>query len=155
MFGENCTEHCGNCLNSEQCHHINGTCMNGCDRGYEGLYCTEGKSLLISHAISNISFCLFFIFKLWLSECDIGTYGDNCNETCGNCKDQSECHHSNGTCLTGCNDGFQGALCKTRKSLTVHTYVYIDYVCMLVFNQKEKTVEPNDTDIFVYTYKWS
>ena len=90
-----------------------------------------------------------------LSECDLGTYGDMCNEKCGNCQDQTKCHHSNGTCLTGCNDGFQGALCKTRKSLTVHTYVLINYVCMLVFNQKEKTVEPNDTDIFVYTYKWS
>ena len=55
-----------------------------------------------------------------LSECDLGTYGDMCNEKCGNCKDQSECHYSNGTCLTGCNDGFQGALCKTRKILTVY-----------------------------------
>ena len=51
-----------------------------------------------------------------LSECDLGTYGDNCNETCGNCLDPTECHHSNGTCLSGCNDGFQGALYKTRKS---------------------------------------
>ena len=86
-----------------------------------------------------------------LSECDLGTYGDMCNEKCGNCQDQTKCHHSNGTCLSGCNYGFQGALCKTRKSLTVHTNVYINYVCMLVFNQKEKTVEP----IFVYTYKRS
>ena len=50
-----------------------------------------------------------------LSECDLGTYGDKCNETCGNCEDLSECHHGNGTCLTGCKAGYHGTLCKTRK----------------------------------------
>lgn len=42
-FGGNCREQCGSCLNLEQCHHVNGTCMIGCDRGYQGVYCTEGK----------------------------------------------------------------------------------------------------------------
>lgn len=45
MYGTNCTEKCGSCLNVEQCHHINGTCMNGCDRGFYGSYCIEGNSL--------------------------------------------------------------------------------------------------------------
>lgn len=42
MYGKNCSIPCGHCFNSEQCHHINGTCMNGCDSGYKGFNCTEG-----------------------------------------------------------------------------------------------------------------
>ena len=59
-----------------------------------------------------------------LSECDLGTYGDKCNETCGNCLDLNECHHSNGTCLTGCKAGYDGALCKTRKYVKHCKYIY-------------------------------
>ena len=29
-FGQGCAEECGNCVNDEQCHHINGDC--GCER---------------------------------------------------------------------------------------------------------------------------
>ena len=37
---------CGNCLNETQCNHINGSCMNGCDPGWEGDLCGNGKSRL-------------------------------------------------------------------------------------------------------------
>lgn len=43
MYGDNCSVPCGNCFRSEQCHHINGTCLNGCDSGYQGLPCTKGE----------------------------------------------------------------------------------------------------------------
>lgn len=56
MYGENCTEKCGSCLNSEQCHPINGTCMKGCDRGFQGSSCIESK--LIYNTIKSYS-CLF------------------------------------------------------------------------------------------------
>ena len=77
-----------------------------------------------------------------LSECDLGTYGDKCNEKCGNCLDLNECHHSNGTCLTGCSAGYHDALCKTRKY--VYSYMYIDlYVGLRFFHWtfKEDTCE--------------
>lgn len=45
MYGVNCSEKCGTCLEFEQCHHLNGTCMEGCDRGFHGSYCTEGYSM--------------------------------------------------------------------------------------------------------------
>lgn len=45
MYGENCSRPCGHCLESKQCHHINGTCTNGCDSGYQGSLCTEGKHI--------------------------------------------------------------------------------------------------------------
>lgn len=42
-FGQHCNQSCGHCLNKEQCHNINGTCLNGCDSGYYGSECTEGN----------------------------------------------------------------------------------------------------------------
>lgn len=46
--------------------------------------------------------------------CENGTYGVGCFEQCGHCTDQA-CSTINGTCLSGCNPGFLGHLCKTRK----------------------------------------
>lgn len=40
-YGENCSKSCGNCSGSEQCHHINGTCINGCESGYQGPKCID------------------------------------------------------------------------------------------------------------------
>lgn len=42
-------------------------------------------------------------------------YGIDCIEECGQCRDIDQCHHINGTCLTGCAAGYQGDLCKTRR----------------------------------------
>ena len=41
-FGQNCKESCGKCVKEEQCDHVNGTCMNGCDSGYFGTLCDKG-----------------------------------------------------------------------------------------------------------------
>lgn len=46
-------------------------------------------------------------------DCERGWYGVNCNETCGHCRDMDQCSNTNGTCLTGCDAGFQGELCNT------------------------------------------
>lgn len=43
MYGKNCSMPCGHCLESSQCNNINGTCINGCDSGYQGSICNEGK----------------------------------------------------------------------------------------------------------------
>ena len=51
MFGKYCNESCGKCLNDEQCHHINGSCLNGCASGYRGINCTEG---MWRHLFSSI-----------------------------------------------------------------------------------------------------
>ena len=48
-------------------------------------------------------------------ECSDGTYGKECQDTCGYCVDQYVCHHTNGSCPNGCENGFQGRLCKARK----------------------------------------
>lgn len=44
--GDNCSKTCGKCRHSEQCHHINGKCKNGCNSGYQGDKCDEGKCLV-------------------------------------------------------------------------------------------------------------
>lgn len=60
MYGENCAEKCGSCFNSE-CHHFNGTCMKGCDRGFHGPKCIKGN--LIYNTIK--SSCCFFASKVF------------------------------------------------------------------------------------------
>lgn len=42
-YGPDCNKKCGNCAQNGQCHHINGSCMNGCDPGYYGTYCSKSK----------------------------------------------------------------------------------------------------------------
>lgn len=42
FHGENCSFTCGKCLNSTACHHITGSCDQGCDPGFEGLTCKKG-----------------------------------------------------------------------------------------------------------------
>lgn len=38
-FGEDCKSICGKCLVKDDCFHTNGTCLNGCGRGYQGPLC--------------------------------------------------------------------------------------------------------------------
>lgn len=35
LYGEHCSNNCGNCLNNTNCHHVNGTCSEGCEPGYQ------------------------------------------------------------------------------------------------------------------------
>ena len=51
--------------------------------------------------------------------CENGTYGYDCNNTCGHCTDKESCFHTNGTCLFGCNPGYMGELCKTGRFLCI------------------------------------
>ena len=47
----------------------------------------------------------------FFTECKNNKYGSNCSETCGNCRDLSQCHYINGSCLNGCGPGFLGEKC--------------------------------------------
>ena len=53
MFGKHCKESCGKCLMDEQCHHINGSCLNGCNPGYYGNKCTEGINITQKYRLKN------------------------------------------------------------------------------------------------------
>lgn len=51
-FGLNCNLPCGHCLNNVvECHYIDGTCLNGCDSGYQGSNC---KQSICNHLFKNI-----------------------------------------------------------------------------------------------------
>ena len=53
-FGQECTGVCGNCLENEPCHHINGSCLHGCDPGFNGLKCDQGLLLNYENLESKI-----------------------------------------------------------------------------------------------------
>ena len=53
--------------------------------------------------------------QLYLIACENGTYGSDCNNTCGQCINDEVCIHTNGTCLNGCDPGYVGPLCGTRE----------------------------------------
>lgn len=44
-YGQNCKNTCGHCLNYEDCFHVNGTCVMGCESGYKGNTCNTGQLL--------------------------------------------------------------------------------------------------------------
>lgn len=57
-------------------------------------------------------------------DCESGFYGFECNGTCGHCLDINQCSIINGTCLTGCDPGYEGSLCKKRE-LSFTKYVLV------------------------------
>ena len=54
--------------------------------------------------------------------CDDGTYGD-CLLSCGNCFNDEVCNRRTGECPNGCQRGFSGFTCKTRRKR---------YLCLLI-----------------------
>lgn len=57
----------------------------------------------------------FLIIETSLTGCEKGSFGIDCQNRCGHCLDHDQCYHTNGTCLTGCDVGYQGHLCTTRR----------------------------------------
>lgn len=41
-YGPVCSLACGACINSTKCHHINGSCLQGCGPGFKGQKCDKG-----------------------------------------------------------------------------------------------------------------
>ena len=39
-------------MDDQQCHHVNGTCLEGCDVGYEGEMCVDGTVFQIIFHLS-------------------------------------------------------------------------------------------------------
>ena len=42
-YGLECNQTCGNCTRGEQCYHVNGSCLSGCDVGVHGDKCDSGE----------------------------------------------------------------------------------------------------------------
>ncbi|KAK6180217.1 hypothetical protein SNE40_012409 [Patella caerulea] len=66
------------------------------------------------------------MFVLFFTDCEAGTYGDNCEIKCGNCVDERPCDVITGSCgLAGCAEGYQGPTCH---ALSPVVYVVIGVV---------------------------
>ncbi|XP_056002334.1 multiple epidermal growth factor-like domains protein 11 [Ostrea edulis] len=86
-YGQHCPLQCGNCSDGETCHHVNGTCLNGCDVGVEGDKCQ--------------------------THCQPGFYGKNCGQRCShNCNVTNRCDRFTGECDGGCKPGWKPPNCQ-------------------------------------------
>ncbi|BFZ21379.1 hypothetical protein BsWGS_24417 [Bradybaena similaris] len=145
-YGEDCRYNCSQfCvkgdLSEPYCHHVSGTCLHGCQAGYEGPRCYErckpgfygpGCSLDCHRGcrgLTNaVALCHHIEGTCWLGclsgfrgpacneSCDHGRYGEDCRSNCSQfCVkgDLSEpyCHHVSGKCLQGCQAGYEGPHC--------------------------------------------
>eukprot|EP00105_Crassostrea_gigas_P027087 XP_011448302.2 PREDICTED: multiple epidermal growth factor-like domains protein 10 [Crassostrea gigas] len=94
-YGHNCDMKCrvGNCVDPRTCDRTGG-CSGGCKPGWKNLTCD--------------------------TKCEGGTFGLDCNKTCGHCKHMKHCHHVTGVCMHGCVPGYYGLRCtyEQRKSNT-------------------------------------
>lgn len=82
-FGNNCRQECGYCLEKYHCHHINGSCLNGCLQGFRGEQCKHSKCFqfnmfyfnkrLMSHiahmnnGFSYHSISVFWYFRIYFN----------------------------------------------------------------------------------------
>eukprot|EP00105_Crassostrea_gigas_P019607 XP_011438156.1 PREDICTED: multiple epidermal growth factor-like domains protein 11 [Crassostrea gigas] len=131
-YGENCTYQCGECLNAVTCDHVDGTCSEGCNPGWQttdtcqkpcrnGTYGIDCAYNCSGNCESNntcdrrngtCSKCS----PGWQNQfcnktCDEGLYGSNCKGKCGHCLKTDSCSSTDGTCFGGCMDGYAGDTC--------------------------------------------
>ncbi|XP_076448643.1 uncharacterized protein LOC143285270 [Babylonia areolata] len=92
-YGQDCREKCGHCREGSVCDPVTGHCPQGCQSGW-----MDNTGLSV---------------HLCDTACPAGLYGVQCNQTCGHCQSDSQCHHVSGECLQGCAEGFTGTHCTT------------------------------------------
>ncbi|XP_070182464.1 multiple epidermal growth factor-like domains protein 11 [Littorina saxatilis] len=141
-YGTNCTTQCGNCKNGDPCDKSSGECPNGCqpgwspqqqcDRpcrtGYHGDMCNDkcGRGCA-TQPCPNYVGCLecdpitgdCHCRDGWGSvgkcnDCDDQHYNGNndCQNTCGQCKNGAACDKNTGQCLSGCQPGWKHLMCQ-------------------------------------------
>ena len=60
-----------------------------------------------------------------LPECEYGTYGDECKETCGHCYGNVTCDKTWGNCQK-CSSGYTGNQCIKGKSTEIQRFKHFD-----------------------------
>ncbi|GFS11395.1 multiple epidermal growth factor-like domains 10 [Elysia marginata] len=94
MYGADCKKPCSPLCKGavKACDFVNGSCVFGCEDGYQGVLCDAA--------------------------CANNTYGANCSSKCSpNCRGRDKlCDHTNGLCLFGCENGNEGPLCNVSKA---------------------------------------
>lgn len=60
-----------------------------------------------------------------IEECNDGTYGKNCNNTCGHC--DPPCDKITGKCPHGCKPGYEGVFCNKSKTQSILYYFFYQF----------------------------
>ena len=45
MYGQHCSKQCSEFCQNKECYEDTGSCLNGCERGYNGSHCNNCKLL--------------------------------------------------------------------------------------------------------------
>ena len=63
-----CKFKCGRCRDGMACHHVTGRCVSGCEPGFTGQNCNNGK-------VHVLLFHCFYIYLVDYSVLSVGRYG--------------------------------------------------------------------------------
>lgn len=63
------------------------------------------------------------------SECIAGSYGENCNNSCGHCLNETACDHVTGICDVECDPGYQTPYCTEGEDFCHKTFNKY-YICL-------------------------
>lgn len=126
-YGLGCNERCtGYCKHNQSCNHVTGLCDLGCANGYIGAQCNKVCSAgFYGEKCSGVCSpnCTTCRHTDGYCECPAGLMGENCSKECfrsygKNCAHKcsthcngDDCDRLNGSCLTGCKDGYRGEKC--------------------------------------------
>jgi hypothetical protein len=121
FYGRDCKKSCDCQPSAVSCDGVTGICT--CSKGFKGKQCDQGNinasfpseiclsiclSIVYPFSVQIFFTCLFFLWavselKNIYIECDEGTYGTNCSQTC-NCKNGATCDKVSGQC--NCPPGY-------------------------------------------------
>ncbi|XP_076468943.1 uncharacterized protein LOC143299545 [Babylonia areolata] len=133
-WGQNCTHSCGQCKRSHPCVPENGTCSSGCKKGFSEPQCKDcisghytkdsggwkrcekcGTGCQRSECRGSDGHCVCrpgWMPPMCQEKCTNRTWGRDCTHSCGQCNGSAVCVPENGTCPSGCVEGFSEPLCQ-------------------------------------------
>ncbi|CAG5125914.1 unnamed protein product, partial [Candidula unifasciata] len=123
QYGRECEHRC-NCAGNQSCFVSTGGCPSGCAAGFQGEDCGTQ--------------CLHFYWCKVGFRCDTGIYGLGCQSSCSQfCVRDNDtrtdfCDNTNGACLYGCQDGYQGPNCTKVDENDVVVVVVVAVVSLIV-----------------------
>ncbi|KAL4216315.1 hypothetical protein ACF0H5_024041 [Mactra antiquata] len=114
-YGNNCDMNCSDNCHGNLCHMVDGKCMNGCEGNFAGDRCEMCKTNYYGiNCDKSCTNCLNGICDRSTgicSDCDIGSFGDFCDNHCSlGCK-SFVCDRYDATCSEGCKYGYSGDKC--------------------------------------------
>lgn len=66
--------------------------------------------IFMQSCLKLVVICIYWTI-FFITECSENTFGIDCKQICGNCRNGEQCHQVNGSCPNGCNEGATGANC--------------------------------------------